>query len=285
MFVFFQKSRPARNLFAVTGLLLWIALMACATADSLAYDTTGDALPLEPITAGKFDIMSWSRIGGGDYLRIYIEGDGSPASLRIGGGDPTPERPVSQWLAKEDTRGNVAYLARPCQFTPSDHRRGCERQYWGDARFNFEVISSMAEAVKQLARKHGITQIELVGYDGGGVVAALVALRIPEVTSVRTIGAPMDVAAWAYSRQMAPLARSLVPEDNIGQLAHIPQLHIASRQDEYVKPAVLESFMRRLPAAHCTELAVVDGPRHDGDWTAIWREYRDKTIACTDKPR
>lgn len=257
-------------------------LLACDDVPAYGNGNGAGELALTPLSAGKFDIMSWARIGSpGSRLRLYIEGDGKNSnSYRINSDGPTPEYPIAQELARQDTSGNVAYLARPCQYVSGGNDRGCDRKYWHDARYSVDVVASMEMAIQQMMVQSGSKSVELVGVGGGGVVAALVALRMPEVKEIRTLGAPMDLAAWVYAHHISPLVQSLAPEDNIRMLATIPQMHIVSRQDENVPPAILESYVKRLPKGHCVKTVTVDGPTHEEGWENAWRRYGAVPINC-----
>lgn len=265
------------------GRMLLIAALLSACDDAPAYNGNDSGeLTLTPISAGKFDIMGWARMNSpGARLRLYIEGDGKNSnSYRINSDEPTPEHPIAQQLAKQDTSGNVAYLARPCQFVSGSNDRGCDRKYWHDARYSVDVVASMADAIRQMMAQSGSKSVELIGVGGGGVVAALVALRMPEVSEIRTLGAPMDLAAWVYAHHISPLVQSLAPEDNIRMLATIPQLHIVSQQDENVPPSILNSYMRRLPKGHCVKTVTVEGPTHEEGWDSTWNRYGHAPISC-----
>jgi hypothetical protein len=82
---------------------------------------------------------------------------------------------------------------------------------------------------------------------------------------VVTIGANLDVAAWAsYVRE--DLSGSLNPRNAIALPARIRQFHYAGGNDHVVPPSVTASALHGAPET----LIVVDGFDHICCWTAIW---------------
>ena len=98
-------------------------------------------------------------------------------------------------------------------------------------------------AIADLKARTGAEQIVLVGWSGGGVMAALVAARRADVAGLITLAAPLDVAAWTRSRGLSPL-QGLDPAD-LGPIA-APQLHVTGAFDQLVRPAVVGDTARRL---------------------------------------
>ena len=138
-----------------------------------------------------------------DTLTIYIEGDGFAwVSSSQASSDPTPRNPVGLQLALRHPQapGNAAgYLARPCQYVEPEDARNCRQAYWTDRRFATEVIEASDQAIGVLKQRVGASRLVLVGYSGGGAVAALVAARRDDVVQLITVAGNLDHRAWTHS--------------------------------------------------------------------------------------
>ncbi|WP_187367251.1 alpha/beta fold hydrolase [Massilia mucilaginosa] len=270
------KNRVTASIVAAVALLLQAA---CAITSPLQRLQQADALA---------EAMGWQRktVQGGllpltvyapntalsaPTLTVYIEGDGL-AWLNAGtvSPDPTPVHPVALQLALRHPHGAAVYLARPCQFQPGALPAACRSALWTSARYGPEVIDSMDAALDQLMRQSGARRLVLVGFSGGGSVAALLAARRADVTLLLTVAANLDTAQWTRLQGLAPLAGSFNPADHAAQLAPVPQHHWVGADDDVVPPAVLASFAARFPAGATPALTVVQGYGHACCWQASW---------------
>jgi dienelactone hydrolase len=204
-------------------------------------------------------------------LTIYIEGDGlawiNPSLVSP---DPTPVTPVGLALALRHPRGAAAYLARPCQYVEGDDTQGCSTRYWTNLRFSPEVVDSANQAIGLLKEQFQATQLVLVGYSGGGAVAALVAARRHDVALLVTVAGNLDHQAWTTQHHATPLTGSLNPADAWPQLLEIPQIHFAGGKDQVVGPEVAESFANHFPADRRPEIRVIPGFNHTCCWAEQW---------------
>ncbi len=201
---------------------------------------------------------------------MYIEGDGRAfISRRRISDNPTPADPVALKMAAGDPSPAVAYIARPCQFT-EPLPDVCRPRYWTSHRYADAVITAISQVIDTLRRRSGIQKIGLVGYSGGGTVAALLAGRRDDVDWLVTVAANLDHAAWTAWHDDTPLDGSLNPADQTERLAAVPQLHIAGAGDATVPPELTRRFVRRLPARTPVDLMVVEDADHH-DWPAFWR--------------
>lgn len=202
-------------------------------------------------------------------LVVYIEGDGRAfISRRRVSGNPTPRDPVALEMAFADPSGAVAYIARPCQFM-EPLPANCEPRFWTTYRYSEAVLASINEAIDQLKQSSNTPRLGLVGYSGGGVVAALLAQRREDVDWLVTVAANLDHAAWTEWHGDTPLSGSLNPATDMTALAGLPQLHVAGGEDEIVPVELTADFVRRLPDNTPAELIVIDNAGHH-DWPAIW---------------
>lgn len=270
-----------RNVFL---LLLILATGACSTLVSQrvhhAERLAGEG-GLRPLAfSGELPLAGYARVGSGP-LWVFIEGDGlawiSPTQPSL---NPTPLDPVALRLAAIDPAENVLYLARPGQYLSAK----VPGKYWLGARFAPLVVSTVQAAVEQHARLSGADQVVLVGYSGGGALAAMVAARMSggadlHVAGLVTVAGNLDHVAWTERLGLSPLAESLNAADVAAQLVSVPQLHLVGTLDNQVPAAVLESFLRRVADDRCV---VIHRVRlgHGGPWEDAWREARSQPLRC-----
>jgi len=204
-------------------------------------------------------------------LSIYVEGDGTAwVDGTTPSFDPTPVDPVALRLALEHPTASVAYLARPCQFVAGGARKGCNVRFWTSHRFSREVVEATDRAVESLKQRFGAQELELIGYSGGGAVAALVAARRPDVARLLTVAGNLDPVQWADLHHASPLSGSLNPIDAAPALVDVPQMHFVGGRDDNVPPAVAGSFRARFPASP-PPVRVVDEFDHACCWVQGWR--------------
>lgn len=211
-----------------------------------------------------------------DLLTIYIEGDGlawisrSQVSL-----DPTPIHPTGLKLALRHPHGAAAYLARPCQYVSGDGRRNCAVTWWTDRRFAAEVVAATDQAVEQLKQRFHARNIELVGYSGGGAVAALVAARRKDVVRLVTVAGNLDHRAWTQHHRATPLTGSLNPADAWQALVDVPQMHFIGVSDTIVSRDVAQSYVAHFPLNNRPQLRVIENFDHLCCWVEKWPDlYR-----------
>ncbi len=256
--------------------LLSVGLSGCAGGNRVEVEENAAKAGLirRDLAAGPFTLASWQRPGQGDTMTVYIEGDGLAwITPRQPARDPTPRNPVSLALATRDTGpGPVLYIARPCQYRADP--AACQVRYWTNARFSPEVVEATDQAITQANSRFGTHHIRLVGYSGGGVLAALLAARRDDVTALVTIAAPLDTDAWIARHAVSPMSGSLAPLDHPGRWPLIPQLHLVGEKDTVVPPNLNAGIPERLQAA-CAVVRVIPGYAHDSDWQSIWPLWPD----------
>jgi hypothetical protein len=256
-----------------------LALAALAACTEIAADWTRDeadriaaaaGMKAELIDAGRFTLAGWERIGAGDTLAVYIEGDGLAWITRTQVSDnPTPSDPVALRLAAEDDSPSVLYLARPCQFVTGAAARNCDRRYWSGARYAEPVIAAFDRAIDRVVAATHKRRLELIGYSGGGVVATLLAARRDDVARVVTVAANLDTAAWTSYHRVAPLA-SVNPADLADRLNHVPQVLFIGGKDEVVPRAVTDSYRAALAADAPVTIDWLADFSHGCCWAEAW---------------
>ena len=227
------------------------------------------------IAAPPFVLRSYARIGdpASGTARLYIEGDGLAwLSRSRPSPDPTPINPVALSLARADPAPNVIWLARPCQYHRSVSGKRCPSRYWQTARFAPEAIAAMSGAINELKRAHGLKQLELVGFSGGGAVVLLLAARRNDIVSVRTVAGNLDIDAFTRLHGVSPMSVSLNPAASARRLITVPQRHFVGTEDKVVPPDIYRSYHAAAGPNATASLAMVSGASHEDGWVERWPE-------------
>ncbi len=279
--------------------LLILSILTGCTGDAQARREAAAALAvkagMQPVTfdAGRF-VLAGDLKGAGSgepVLMVYIEGDGLAWVSRTQiSRDPTPRHPVGLELAAADPAPAVLYLGRPCQYVTPSEERGCGPQYWSSDRFAPEVIDAVNRAIDQAltlvgSRESGSTRVVLIGYSGGGDVAALAAARRSDVVAWATVAAPLDHAAWTGWHDVSPLEGSLNPADEARRLAGLAQIHFVGADDDVVPAGIVRSFLEREGLDPSNLLVVVPGVDHYCCWAERWPALRSLVPPGTLRPQ
>ena len=239
------------------------------------------------IPAGHFILQAWVPAGlerapgaanSPGTLTVYLEGDGlawlnesTPSS------DPTPSNPLALRLALRHS-GAVAYLARPCQYVQEQNQYNCQPKFWTTHRFAPEVVDATSRALDTLKRQSGARQLVLVGYSGGGAVAALVTAQRRDVARLVTVAGNLDHAAWTQLKRLTPLSGSLNPADFTPQLAPVAQWHIVGERDTVMPPAVVQGYAQRFAVSQTPRVITLAAFNHDCCWADIWTPLDPNTL-------
>lgn len=242
---------------------------------------TGQAKGLQPLWLdnGPFTLLAQLRVQApGQPLRIYIEGDGFAWITRTRPSpDPTPRRPVALWLAARDPGPNVAWLARPCQYIMlARPGTACDRSYWTHARMAPEVVEAVDAAVTALRQRTGATMVELIGYSGGGGVAAVLTARRTDVMTLRTVAGNLDSGAFVRHHRVSPMTGSVDAIGEAGRTRSVPQIHFVGEDDRIVPPFLADAFVRR--AGPAAVKVVVPGLDHSHGWDTMWPALLQKPL-------
>ncbi len=234
------------------------------------------------IPAGEFMFTVYERVHEkGKPATIYIEGDGvawtskSRKSL-----DPTPRNPVALHLASRDMGPNVIYLARPCQYSWTNTGEACDDRFWTSDRFAPEVVAAMNAAVDNIKKKYDISSFNLVGFSGGGAIAALLTAERDDVVSLRTVAGNLDHDTLNRMHGVSMMPRSLNPVQVAPQIANIPQHHFIGEWDEIVTPAIYDSFRAAAGPTTCMRSSMVKEVDHETGWVNIWPTLLKAPLDC-----
>jgi pimeloyl-ACP methyl ester carboxylesterase len=250
------------------------ALVCCSAASQVRLDEAkaiGGAGGLKPLLlqAQGFNILGFERPGREQAtLTVYIEGDGrawlnpwQPST------DPTPTDPIGLRLAAADPASPLLSLARPCQYETSE---ACDRRLWTGARLSPKVVDLFQQLIDDAMRRTHSVALGLVGYSGGGALAALLAERRRDVAWLVTVAANLDLAEWVRQESIEPLSGSLDPAETAAAIRQLPQIHFVGANDAVVPPAVSEAFVRRMSNPPAARVVVEPGFGHECCWAAIW---------------
>lgn len=227
------------------------------------------------LPTGSFALVAFlpQQPAAAETAYIYIEGDGAAwRDAATPSLNPTPRQPVALELALQHGAG-AAYLARPCQYVANDPACA-DNRWWTSHRFAPEVITASDRAIEAIKQRYRASHVVLIGYSGGGAVAALVAARRSDVSGLVTVAGNLDTQAWTALHDVEPLTGSLNPADYWALLQHIPQTHYVGTKDKIVPPAIAESFAARFPAGHRPMIRRMEGYDHQCCWIEHWPELR-----------
>lgn len=235
-----------------------------------------------PITAEPFTLTAYERMHErGAPANIYIGGDGAfPINE-----DSSPYNPVALHLAAHDKSDNVAYIARPCQFSGmADADAQCDAAYGKERSFAPEVINAYNTALDGMKRRYSLSEFNLIGYDGGAAIAALLAAQREDVASLRSVAGNLDPAAKNAYDKIPAWEESLTPIDYANSLKFVPQMHFIGGQDNDIPPAILHSYLQALGDSKCVEYKLIQEAEHDSGWTDKWPSLLRENIPACEAP-
>jgi hypothetical protein len=268
-----MRSHPctASPIASAAILIVILAAAACASPQARFHAQLAAAgLRGETVRGAGFDHLVVRKPGkASGALHVYIEGDGVPwLTPERPSDDPTPRTPLALELMLRDPR-EALYVGRPCYFGIGGNE--CSARVWTDQRYSNAVVVSMGAALGRALGGEARRPVRLIGYSGGGVLATLLAHRVPDVESVITIGANLDVAAWTALHSYTPLGGSLDPAAL--PPSQVPERHLVGSDDRNVPPALL-----RRHARNRANVEVIERPRFDHVccWVEAWTEILAK---------
>ncbi|MBQ7617355.1 MAG: hypothetical protein IJS50_00630 [Desulfovibrio sp.] len=222
--------------------------------------TKGEILPLS--------LFALLRKGKGERLHVYLEGDGlaylTPTKVSP---DPTPNKPCGLWLALHDPAPNVLYLARPGQYLLA-FGYPCPQRFWTKARLSSEVLLASEEAIERAKAECQAKEVVLVGFSGGGGLAALLASRRRDVVFLATCAGNLNLDCWVKSKELSPLTESLDPLQVAPLLGKIAQRHVLGSLDQIIPQSCLVAFCQAQKTA--LKPILVPDFAHTAPWDQVW---------------
>lgn len=262
---------------ALKGALATVVFLCGCSSAGQQLDRRAQAAGLQRIRAatGLFPSLIYmkraeGRVAASAALLIFIEGDGIPwRNGREPSTDPTTREPMALEMLLRSP-APAAYVTRPCY--QGLHSDKCTVEQWTGARYSDEIVTSMADTVREAQRLSGAKQVSLIGYSGGGVLAVLIAERLEHVASVVTIAANLDTAAWTEHHQYLPLSRSLDPSRSKHEHPW-PEWHLQGANDVTVPSATTAAYFVRYPDAR---RQLIEGYDHVCCWLEDWEQLSSK---------
>lgn len=270
------------HLLAMIGICL--LLQACVSpAGKLDELAVSQGFERSQLTVGGFRLLvyrnpqaqrfqaSRNEENAGGILHVYLEGDGSPWRHRtIIMADPTPRSPLMLRLMEQDSQPAV-YLGRPC-YNGTAGEEGCNNSLWTSARYSQTIVDSMAAGLRVLAKRHGATELWLMGHSGGGALAMLLAREEPIVTRVVTIAGNLDTDAWTRHHGYTPLYGSVNPAELPLLRDDVWQWHLLGGRDAVIPPPLVRRFIMQQPRSSAF---MVDQFAHGCCWQLLWPRVLD----------
>lgn len=262
----FWRIAPGRP-FAIVLTACLISVSACSTYSAEQFADYFQMLPRE-IEIDGFRHLVYQRINlpPSERLHIYIEGDGNPGTNDSPSADPTPSFALALRLANEDSK-DVAWIGRPCYYGMQDAAR-CEPKYWTSHRYSEEVVRNMANAIERV-REPEHNEIVLIGYGGGGAIAALLESRVEGVVAVVTIAGNLDIDEWARQQNAGPLHGSLNPARQDTN-PEIPKYQLVGDKDHIIP---MKTSVAYGDSRENVNLTVYQGFDHLCCWERKWSDF------------
>ena len=234
------------------------------TADTVAQSGN---LVQQKIATDDFLLTTYQRFDStadNKQMVVYIEGDGMAWISRDQlSSNPTPVQPIALKLASIDTNDNVLYIARPCQYLWPQKMNRCSSRYWSDKRGSEEVISSINQAISIVKQKQNISSIRLIGYSGGGGIAALIADRRADVSEFVSVSGNLNYKLFTQTHNLSPMNGSIDPITIANQIGSIPQIHYVGADDKIIPKQIALSFSDKVK--------VISDVSHD-NWPDKWAQ-------------
>lgn len=230
------------------------------------------------VKGGKFWLQTYQRVSDPSkpYI-VYLEGDGLAFKDRYTiSDDPTPLFPTVLRLAAMDTRANVIYIAKPCQYVMHMEGHVCHNIYWTDQRMSREIVNAMNEVIEEITNKH---PIDLIGYSGGGGIATLISAQNPYVKSIITIAGNLDHRSFNKHHKAKQMIGSLNPIDYADKVKHIPQRHLSGGKDKIVPPFITNKYVKQSDSK-CVHQEIIQNASHDKGWDEVWEYILSTPFGC-----
>lgn len=169
-------------------------------------------------------------------LYVFIEGDGIPWKTRTEiSNNPDPKNPLTLELMTINKAPSV-YLSRPCYWIENNQ---CDVQWWTNKRYSKNIVDHMLKVLNKISSEY--QSIILVGYSGGGTLAALISRSIKKPTTLITLSGNMNHKKWTNHHGYSPLTESLNPFDYILP-KNITQYHFSGDKDKNILPQWIEEY-------------------------------------------
>ncbi len=240
---------------------------AFAVPDSV-FKNKGEFAKHEPL-CGSFHLTSYlKRTDPEKPLHIYIEGDGFAwRSRRVASSDPTPRSDLMTKWAASDPSPNIAYLARPCQYSSRKTDDLCKTDaYWTSQRYSDIAYEAMDQAVDHLKKISGSQTIQVTAYSGGAVFAIELAARRNDIEFIRTVAGNLDPDEVNRYHHVDGPTGGLNPMKQAARVSHIRQEHWIGSEDRTIPPYLADTLLKKMGDPKNAVVKIVQGASHDKGW-------------------
>jgi hypothetical protein len=254
---------------ALIGYCFFVMLPAC-TSPTARLESAGKQFNLQSLdlNAGGFKLSCFYRPGADNekMLHVYLEGDGRPwQNGLIPAADPTTRDSVMLPLLALDSTAAL-YLGRPCYNGHADDA-GCEAGLWTSARYGEQVLKSMTSGLEEFMRHYAYSKLVLIGHSGGGSLAMLMSMRLPQIQRVVTLAGNYDINLWTDFHGYQRLSDSYNPAELTNQ--GVSEWHFLGELDKNIPPKLFLGLLQNRNHSH---VEILSGVSHQLGWVNYWPE-------------
>ena len=152
---------------------------------------------------------------------------------------------------------------------------------WDNDRYSIRIVTALNTAINKIKKISQSRRIHLVGFSGGGTLAALLAARRHDVFSLRTVSANLDSVRINKHFKIPVFTGSLNAIDIAKDISHIPQIHFIGEQDTIIPDYVTQSFVGKMSRNNCAKIISVKGAHHQRGWLERWKTLLNVKLPCS----
>jgi pimeloyl-ACP methyl ester carboxylesterase len=124
----------------------------------------------------------------------------------------------------------------------------------------------MIEALTLLEAFQTASEVVLIGYSGGGAIAALMAEKTNKLVMLITVAGNLDTDLWTSIQGYLPLDQSLNPLDHAVIPQSVDQFHLVGDKDSNIPPPIVINFSQR----HNGKVIHFPEYNHHCCWVKAW---------------
>jgi len=211
---------------------------------------------------------------------VIIEGDGNAWINRYTpSSDPTPKRPLN-FIEPSSLPPSWIYLGRPCQFNKDTDENICNSLLWTMDRFAEPTIQLYNDFLDSIKSQYGLSSFDLLGYSGGGTIAAILASQRSDVRTLTTLAGNLDVTLFNEHHKVSAMPSAINPKDLVEQLEKVPQRHVIGLEDDIVPVKIIESYRKSFVKDDCIKVETVETLEHNRGWKDYWHNKQFVPPTC-----
>ena len=211
---------------------------------------------------------------------VIIEGDGDAWINRYTpSSDPTPKLPLN-FIVASSLPPSWIYLGRPCQFNKDTDENICNSLLWTMDRFAEPTIQLYNDFLDSIKSQYGLSSFDLLGYSGGGTIAAILASQRSDVRTLTTLAGNLDVTLFNEHHKVSAMPSAINPKDLVEQLEKVPQRHVIGLEDDIVPVKIIESYRKGFVKDDCIKVETVETLEHNRGWKDYWHNKKFVPPTC-----